>query len=455
MFTEFMNKFLAFILSVFLVGLCSYSDAQEQSSNPLEGLDLQSLGLDFLASPSSESTDSPPEEVNSNAPASTENAQKNTSPNSAIDNSIDSTSLQQAPEINKPVQITRPVPATPRDAPKVLLASPEELETEKMKDTVNTNNEKTTSSKVEETSKQNTNTSEITTKKLDKITDKSANINIDKKAQVNNTANIEKKSDEISTKDIFNKLKKDINPVELKMDDSQKSIVIDYPIPQKTLPKTLTDKKLGFESKPTTETDSFNELLRQAYSASRAGMYEASIHYYTKAYEKDKENANTLFALATLYHKLKQFPDAKIFYKKLLKVAPDYKNATNNYLALIAQDSPQKALDEYLLIEKENPKHAGILAQIGMLYLKLDQTDKAENYLKRAIVISPSTLQYRYNLAIVYDKAKNYSAAIHLYEAVVSTTGFDRLGIPKESIYTRIKFLRKALYQASAQTPKE
>lgn len=265
---------------------------------------------------------------------------------------------------------------------------------------------------------------------------------------------LDKEIKELSTKDIFNKYKKTIQPVELGPSKDTDHIVIDHQIRSKGIPGEFAAKNLGFDAKDASPKDSFNELVRKAYTASQLGLLEASLHYYTEAFTRDEQNTNTLFALATLYHKLKQYSDAKKYYQKLLKIAPDYKSATSNYLAMIAQSEPQTALNEYLAIEQENPNHPGVLAQIGMIYLNMQNFDQAENYLKRSIILAPSVLQYRYNLAVVYDQAKNYRTAIELYKDLLDSRTFYKLGISENSIQNRIKFLKKTLFQQENVQPK-
>jgi tetratricopeptide (TPR) repeat protein len=161
---------------------------------------------------------------------------------------------------------------------------------------------------------------------------------------------------------------------------------------------------------------------------------------------KDNNNTNVLFALASLYQRLSQYKEAKIHYKKLLTVDPDYKKALNNYLVLMSEESPGQALTELKEMERVNPDFSPIQAQIGMIYAQMGDYASAEKYLHRSIILAPEVLHYRYNLAVVYDNMKKYSEAIAVYKQILDAGGASEV-LPQNSnsIRNRMTYLQEKL----------
>lgn len=254
----------------------------------------------------------------------------------------------------------------------------------------------------------------------------------------------------ITDKDILSKYKNSITPVKLNEKNGDDNIVIKYDSPKKSLPKSLNEAGsfANFDLKIQTldgNTD-INSLIHTAYRASTSGQSEAALTIYKEALKQDEQNQNILFGLASIYHKLGQFTEAKLYYKKLLTMNPDYSKALNNYLLLLSEESPMEALNELKKMETENPDYSPIIAQIGMIYARMGEYDLAEKYLRKALLLSPEVVNYRYNLAVIYDQMKRYKEAVNLYQQLIDmeSTGH-ALPQSREAIRDRLMNVRSKI----------
>jgi len=186
--------------------------------------------------------------------------------------------------------------------------------------------------------------------------------------------------------------------------------------------------------------------LQTAYKALMSEQFSAAITLYKTILEESKTNKQALFGLATSYHKNRQLKDAREIYTKILAIDPNDEEALNNFLVLIAAESPDSALIELKKLERISPDFSPICAQIGMIYLKLKDYEKAERYLRRAVSLSPTNVSYRYNLAITLDQQGKIIQAINLYKDILAAAK-DGAMIPGsiEQISDRLAFLQSKL----------
>jgi tetratricopeptide (TPR) repeat protein len=192
-----------------------------------------------------------------------------------------------------------------------------------------------------------------------------------------------------------------------------------------------------------------------AYSAVISGQYEAAVEVYKQILETDPNNSYAKFALATCYHKLGQYSQAKAIYYKLLKngkkdvlKTQDRDEIIGNLIEVIVEESPNDAV--YLLskLSNQNPNSARILANSAMAYNKINKNDQAILLLKRAINIDPNEDKYKLNLAIIYDKMADYQNALNFYQNVINSyVGSQAIdsSIPIVQIKQRVEFIKTKL----------
>ncbi len=164
-----------------------------------------------------------------------------------------------------------------------------------------------------------------------------------------------------------------------------------------------------------------------AYNAYLSGQYEVAIEIYKQILETEPNNNYAKYSLAIIYQKMHQSYEAKSLYLELIKNHSENKEQIiANLLEIIAEESPYDAI--YLLsrLSTQNPDSAYFYAQSGLLYEKLNDYENAILNLEKAAKKDEKRLDYRYNLAIIYDKNKNYKKAIENYYEVVKNYNNDK-----------------------------
>lgn len=176
---------------------------------------------------------------------------------------------------------------------------------------------------------------------------------------------------------------------------------------------------LGAKVETKTQSENINYELEKAYNAVISGHSDAGIEIYKDILSNAPNNTDALFGLAALYHRARQLDKARPLYARLLAIDPGHRNGFNNFLVLLADEAPQEALTEMEKLEEKNPGFSTIPAQMAVIYQKLGNSDKAIDKMFRAVALSPENLTYRYNLAIMLDKQKNYDEAAKLYKQLI------------------------------------
>lgn len=182
-----------------------------------------------------------------------------------------------------------------------------------------------------------------------------------------------------------------------------------------------------------------------AYNASIIGQYEVAVELYKQVLAKEPKNTYSKFALAVIYQKIGQSRQAKTLYYQLLKSDVSNKEEViGNLLAILVEESPKDAV--YLLsrLTAQNPESAYIMAQAALAYDKIKNYDQAIYMLKKAISFDNKRLDYKYNLAIIYDKTLDYKNALESYADVVKhyNTGTEGRVVPLEQVRQRISFIK-------------
>ncbi len=175
----------------------------------------------------------------------------------------------------------------------------------------------------------------------------------------------------------------------------------------------------GFDMKVKQPALNDQKLLKEAYQAMASGQMEGAAALYKKIIYEDPENTQALFGLASAYYQSGQKAQAKSTYARLLTLDRENWPALNNFLVLAAEESPEHALEEFKRLMQINPEFAPIPAQIGMIYLKQNNYQDAALYLRKAVMLAPDHINYRYNLAVTYDKIGMTKQAARLYQQII------------------------------------
>lgn len=196
----------------------------------------------------------------------------------------------------------------------------------------------------------------------------------------------------------------------------------------------VTDVKKG--------NSDLREKEQLAYNSVLIGQYEVAIELYKQVLKVEPNNTYSKFALATVYQKIGQFRQAKTIYYQMLKAGVEnQEEVVGNLLDILIEDSPQDAT--YLLsrLAVQNPDSPNLLAYASLSYSKTKNYDQAISMMQRAITLDGKNLDYKYNLAVIYDKTEQYEKAVDLYSQVVREYTNDNQSVPLDQVKKRIEFI--------------
>ena len=287
------------------------------------------------------------------------------------------------------------------------------------------------------TNEKNTDKVPSTTQTLDRVV-KSTNYNTSSK-----NLDIISKIEQNLTYSIKPKINRslDIKKGSWSREELQESVV------KKDFKITKTSKKIDdFDVEKTERDNKIANLKDQAYQAIKLKEYEIAIKLYKEALKLNKNDNFTKLSLATTYHVLGQYEQAKPIYMELLPVFPNSEQLISNLLSIIIQESPYEAI--YLLpalADKYNSS-AVIQAQTSVAFSTVERYKEAIEYIRKAISLNENNVEYKYNLAVLYDITKDYNKAYSAYKEVYNyIKNNQNYSISPKVIEDRIKTLNKLI----------
>jgi Tfp pilus assembly protein PilF len=252
------------------------------------------------------------------------------------------------------------------------------------------------------------------------------------------------------SKKILNRIPKQINPEEktvvsrneLRRYDPEIEGILSMPVDgESTDDETGTDGH-GVSIRVRRPSLNAGYELQKAYEAMRSGETWIAIEIYKDVLKEQPANQDALFGIATAFQRTGELDWARPFYDKLLRVNPRHADGLNNLLVLVAEESPQEALSRLHELEKSNPDFAPIQAQLGLLYHQNGEFDKARYHLLRAIRLEPGDIDYKYNLAIIFDEQGDAAEAVVLYRKLLQAArNGEQLPADAGSIEERVIYL--------------
>ena len=180
------------------------------------------------------------------------------------------------------------------------------------------------------------------------------------------------------------------------------------------------------------------------YDALIRSQYDAALGFYESALKDEPTSVLALLGRGTALQKIGRGQDAQASYEAVLKIDPQNREALSNITTIVAERSPQEALTRLLELEREYPNFSPVKAQIGLTYAKSGSMQQAADYLRRALVLSPDTVMYHYNLALVLDHLRLRDQALASYERVLASISGGRgpAELSPVEIERRVRFLR-------------
>jgi tetratricopeptide (TPR) repeat protein len=180
------------------------------------------------------------------------------------------------------------------------------------------------------------------------------------------------------------------------------------------------------------------------YESLIRGAYEPALGFYDGALKEEPNSILALLGRGAALQKLGRGPGAQESYDQVLKLDPQNREALMNLTTILAERSPQEALARLLDLEREYPAFSPVKAQIGLTYAKTGSMPQALDYLRHAVALSPDTVMYHYNLALVLDHLGRRDQAVASYERALASISGGRgpAEISATEIERRVRFLR-------------
>ncbi len=204
---------------------------------------------------------------------------------------------------------------------------------------------------------------------------------------------------------------------------------------------TLID--IVINDRPTKVNADIRTKEKIAYNAANAQQYEASIELFKQVIDAEPDNYYAMFSLATIYQKLGQFSKAKALYFKLLQNNPENKEEIiGSVLSLMIEESPKQASYVISRLAMQNPNSAFMASKAAQANAKVKQYDQAISFIRKSLAIEPDNLEYKYNLALIYDEAQDYQKALSSYSDVVKNYKVSANNIPLDQIRARMETLK-------------
>lgn len=209
---------------------------------------------------------------------------------------------------------------------------------------------------------------------------------------------------------------------------------------------TKSSNNIDLNVKESEKNNKITALKDKAYEAVNLKEYEIAIKLYKEILKLDNKDNFTKLSLATAYHILGQYTQAKPLYIELLPIFPNSEQLISNLLSIIIQESPYEAI--YLLpsLAKKYANSAVIQAQTSVAFSSVERYKDAIQYIQKAIYLDPENIEYKYNLAVLYDITKQYDKAYKMYKNIYEKSkneGVNIISITK--IEERLKKLKRYL----------
>uniref|UniRef100_A0A7V1EGZ9 Tetratricopeptide repeat protein n=1 Tax=candidate division WOR-3 bacterium TaxID=2052148 RepID=A0A7V1EGZ9_UNCW3 len=161
----------------------------------------------------------------------------------------------------------------------------------------------------------------------------------------------------------------------------------------------------------------FFETCRTIYALISAGIVERPEK--TEIAKKAIGDVNEYKNLGFAFFKTGMYDEAEREFRKVLEIAPD--NAESlMYCGLIElkRNYPERA-EEFLKKAGEREKNPAILNNLGYLYIKLGNFEQAKIYLNQALELSPDDPRINCNLGIVLFNQNDFEGAQGIFKKVI------------------------------------
>jgi len=186
------------------------------------------------------------------------------------------------------------------------------------------------------------------------------------------------------------------------------------------------------------------DAQRAAAQALRDGNPGTAARLYQEILDQVPDDPDSLLGLGVALRRMGLREEALEAYRHLLEVEPGNRRALRGLLALAGQGAPAAALNQLETLRERYPAYAPLRAQLAAVQARLGRLEAAIASMRRAVQLAPESLRFRYNLAILYDRAGRRAAAAEVYQQVLDAEAARGApaDLPLDSVRQRLAFLR-------------
>ncbi len=184
--------------------------------------------------------------------------------------------------------------------------------------------------------------------------------------------------------------------------------------------------------------------VSSGYDALVRGAYDMALSFYDAALKEEPNSVLALSGRGAALQKMGKAAEANTAYEQVLKLDPTNREALSNLTVAVGDRSPNEALTRLLDLERTYPAFSPIKAQIGLTYAKLGSMNEALGYMRRATQMSPESVMYQYNMALVLDHLGLSDQAVVAYESVLGSLAGGRAApeLSSTEIERRVRYLK-------------
>lgn len=162
-------------------------------------------------------------------------------------------------------------------------------------------------------------------------------------------------------------------------------------------------------------------LLKIAYCNFQMGRYPDANLFYQKVLSIDSLNTNALSSLGSIYERMNNYREAESQYLQLISI-----DSTNSYYfkrmgyAAMRLNKPLQGIAFFIRAHELNEGDVEIIDQLSDIYLAMNELEYAEQILQKGLNIDPNNIKLLYNQARLFQKQKDYPTVAHAVEKAMA-----------------------------------
>jgi Tfp pilus assembly protein PilF len=168
------------------------------------------------------------------------------------------------------------------------------------------------------------------------------------------------------------------------------------------------------------QTDRTGELNRDGVAALNHNDLNQAYTSFVESWKLQPQNADTLYNLASTYHRHGEYAVAERYYQQALQVNPNHSACRHNYhLLLVSENRSAAALADAARWEKSKPPSTDAFAEVGWLNRLRGDLPTAKTHLEQALALDPNNTLALLELGKLYESYQMPERAKSLYQRVM------------------------------------